>query len=327
MNKFLSVIIPKFKESEQDIFPLLTSIYNQLGVDLEDIEVIICNDAGGSGPVDGNFLNLFQGLEISQIDLDENKGPGGARQAGIDNAKGQYLMFCDADDILHSTGVLGALMQEAGKDVPDILASSWLEEVKDENGIHYLTHKYENTWMHGKLIRRQFLLQNNIRHHPDLRVHEDSYILAIAQALSQRTIYLDIISYVWRFNPNSITRRNGCSYTYDSMPVFIYACSEADRVIEQKKPEIMEEKITQFCIYNYFIYHKPDWQEAGHWQFLKAAEEAFVKFIKPFWHYWKSTSQELKRKIYNAERTKHFGGLIENETLEQWIGKIGIERE
>ena len=62
-------------------------------------------------------------------------------------------------------------MQEAEKTAADILSSEWLEEIKDERGCHYITHQVENTWMHGKLMRRQLLNQKNISLHDKLRVH------------------------------------------------------------------------------------------------------------------------------------------------------------
>ena len=100
MRKLLSVIIPRYKETEKELFPLLASVSTQAGIDFSDVEVIIASDGGGAGALDKNFLGLF-GMEIRQVSLAENKGPGVARQAGLDAARGEYVMFCDADDILH----------------------------------------------------------------------------------------------------------------------------------------------------------------------------------------------------------------------------------
>ena len=182
MRKFLSIIIPRYKETEQDIFPLLSSINNQVGIDFDDIEVIIANDGGGLGELDQTFLGMFN-MDSTQINLEKNCGPGVARQVGLDIAKGEYVMFCDADDIIHNVGVIGAFIHECEVQSPDILSSSWLEEMIMEDGKYtYINHNIENTWMHGKVLRRQFLIQNNIRFHDDLRVNEDSYFLAIAAA-------------------------------------------------------------------------------------------------------------------------------------------------
>lgn len=324
MRKFLSIVIPRYKESEREVFPLLSSISNQVGIDFSELEVIFANDGGGAGPLSADFLGLF-GMEIRQVQLEENGGPGVARQVGLDMAKGDYVMFCDADDTLHNVGVLGALIQEAERGAPDILTSEWLEELKYENGCRYVTHQIENTWMHGKLFRRQFLVQNNIRFHDKLRVHEDSYFLCIAAAQAERMNHMPVVTYVWKFNPGSITRRNNQSYTYESIPTFIEALSLAYGEVEKLRPEQMEDKIVQFTLYNYFCFHQPGWLAKENAAYLDAGEKAFARYIAPFWHYWKRASPEKISEIYNQERAKSFVGGVEEETAWAWLKRIGLE--
>lgn len=322
MSKFLSVIIPRYKETERDVFPLLSSIDGQLGIDFSAIEVIIVNDGGGSGPLDNDFLSLFH-ADIRQISLDTNRGPGAARQAGLDAATGEYVMFCDADDTLHSVGVLGALIKEAEINVPDLLSSEWLEEILTSDGNRrYITHQIEHTWMHGKLLRRQFLQQNNIRFHETLRVHEDSYFLSIAAAFAQRNRHLSVTSYVWRFRPDSITRRNGGIYTFESFPTFIEACSMSHKEVETRCPAIMEYKILQFVLYCYFSLQRSEWRIPEILPFLEASETAFSEQMAPFWHYWENADKHRIAEIYNQERAKSFAGRIETETVEQWVQRM-----
>lgn len=324
MRKFLSIIIPRYKETEKDIFPLLSSINNQVGIDFDDIEVIIANDGGGPGELDQSFMQLFN-MDIRQINLDTNRGPGVARQTGLDIAKGEYVMFCDADDIIHNVGVIGAFIHECESQSPDILSSSWLEEMLMEDGKYtYINHNIENTWMHGKVIRRHFLVQNNVRFHEELRVHEDSYFLAIAASCTNRRNHLPTTTYVWKYQPDSITRRNGASYTYDSIPTFIEACCMAYDEIEKRNPSQMEYNILQFTLYNYFCFHQPGWQMEEHAEYLKAAETAFAKCIKRFWKYWENASPETISKVYNEERNKSFAGGVETETLREWINRLQL---
>lgn len=322
MSKFLSIVIPRYKETEKEIFPLLSSIAGQLGVDFSRVEVIIVNDGGGPGPLDWDFLSLFD-LEIRQISLETNRGPGVARQAGLDIAKGDYVMFCDADDTLHSVGVLGALIQEAEINVPDILTSEWLEEMANPaGGYTYLTHQIENTWMHGKLLRRRFLEQNNVRFHDELRVHEDSYFLCIASALTKNSRHLPITTYVWKHRPDSITRRNNGIYTFDSFPTFIKACCMSHRDIGDRAPEMMEYKIVQFALYVYFSLQRPEWQREEIISFREDSEKTFAEMMTPFWHWWENAEPETIARIYNEERAKNFSGCIEREPLESWAKRM-----
>ena len=324
MRKFLSIIIPRFKESEEEIFPLLSSIQGQLGIELSDIEVIISND-GCERFVNQTFLDMFH-MDIRQVDLEENHGPGVARQAGLEEARGEYVMFCDADDTLHNVGVLGALIQEAEKNVPDILITSWLEEIVDERGYYrYITHENDSTWMHGKLLRRNFLIENNISFHNELRIHEDSYFLCIASSFAKNIRYIPITSYVWKYNPNSITRRNNSIYSYSSMPEFIKACSMAHLYIEKYIPHQMEYKILQFILYNYFYLHQYQWQSSEYIKYLKEAESTFVKYIHPMWHYWRNASLQTITNIYNEERIRSNYNFVEFETIWDWIERLGLQ--
>lgn len=324
MRKFLSIIIPRYKETEKEIFPLLSSINGQVGIDFSDIEVIIATDGKESTKLDQNFLRLFE-FSIRQVNLEKNSGPGVARQTGLDHAHGEYVMFCDADDTIYNVGVLKALMQEAELTATDMLSSSWLEEILDDNDNYiYMEHPQENTWLHGKLFRRQFLIQNNIRFHDTLRIHEDSYFLCIAADLAERNRHMPITSYVWKYQPDSITRRNKGAYTYDSMPEFIRACTLAWKEIGKRKPEHLAGKVIQFVLYNYFTYHLPHWQTKEHETYLKKSEQAFVKAIIPYWHYWKEAPQGVIMNAYNKERQRTFIGSMENETLHEWIDKLGI---
>lgn len=329
MRKFLSIVIPRYRETEKEVFPLLSSINGQLGVDPDDIEIIIANDGGGLGPLDDDFLALFD-IEIRQVNLEENRGPGVARQRGLDVARGDYVMFCDADDTLHSVGVLGALIQEAVTNVPDIITSEWLEEIKNpQTGkLLYLPHQIENTWMHGKFLRRAFLQQNNIRFHDQLRVHEDSYLLSIAAAISSRNRHLAITSYVWKFRDDSITRRNEGIYTYEAFPTFVEACSMSHRELEQRGAANMEWKIIQFILYVYFSMQMKEWHDETHAKYLKESEETFAKWMVPFWHYWNDATPERRAEIYNQERSRSFNGRVERETIDSWamrMIKLGME--
>ena len=326
MRKFLSIVIPRYSETERELFPLLSSINGQIGVDFDDIEVIVSTDGGGQPLLSKGYVDLFYNLQIKQVKLDENRGPGVARQNGLDAALGDYVMFCDADDTLHNVGVLGALIEDAERESPDMLTSSWLEEIENDDGkMLYLTHEQENTWMHGKFLRRRFLQKNNIRFHPDLRVHEDSYFLSVASAYADKMHHSQCLSYVWKWSPNTITRRNNGLYSYDSVETFVIACTESFKIVEQVRKETMPYKVVQFVFYHYFSLHQPDWLDESKKIYRDAVEARLVERIAPFWHYYTEQTPEFISEVYNNERSTRFTNLIENETLYQWFDRLGLE--
>ena len=327
MRKFLSIVIPRYQETEQEIFPLLSSIANQVGIDLDDIEVLITTDGGGADPLDENFLALFQ-FETKQLRLEQNGGCGVARQAAIDLARGEYILCCDADDVLHNVGALGALMQEAETSAPDILTSNFLEEKVGPDGrYYYIMHDGPiGCWMHGKLLRRGFLTQNNIRFHPDIKYHEDSYFLCVATALADRMFHLPVTTYVWKHNPNSITRKDGAIYTYQSVPGYIEAITLAWEALEALRPEQMTDKVLQFVHYIYFTLHLTDWWTTRP-QLLDAAETAFTVRIAPWLHYYFEANPAAVAESYNKERGRVFQGGVETETVAAWLDRLGLNEE
>lgn len=87
-----SVIIPVYNRSEI-IGEAITSV---LGQSVEDFEVIVVDD----GSTDGTAKTVREqyGSEVRLIQQ-ENKGPGAARNRGIDAAQGEYVTFLDSDDL------------------------------------------------------------------------------------------------------------------------------------------------------------------------------------------------------------------------------------
>ena len=326
MRKFLSVVIPRFQETEREIFPLLSSISNQVGIDLDDIEVLITTDGGGGATLDKDFLGLF-GFDVKQLRLEENRGCGVARQAAIDIARGEYILCCDADDVLHNVGVLGALIQEAELNAPDILISDFLEEsVAPDGRYHYISHDgFIGCWMHGKLLRRGFLEQNNIRFHPDLKYHEDSYFLCVAMALAERMRHYPITTYVWKCNPNSITRKDGAVYTYQSMPEYVRAMTMAWEHVEPLRPEQMPKKVVQLVNYCYLMLHSAGW--IGRKELLAAAETAFAEQIAPWLHYYLDSDPGAVGESYTAELGRMQYAVDETEPVSAWLDRLGLNEE
>lgn len=88
MSPLISVIIP-FKNSLDTLPRLLDSI-----PDDEDIEIILVENS--DIPLDRNELNL--GASIKLLNCPSNRYAGGARNIGLDNCHGEWVVFADADD-------------------------------------------------------------------------------------------------------------------------------------------------------------------------------------------------------------------------------------
>ena len=94
MSVKVSVIVPCYNV-EQFLPRCLDSLVNQT---LKDIEIICVNDASPD-----NGIAILRDYEVRYdnvvvIDLKENVRQGGARNRGVDIARGEYIAFVDSDD-------------------------------------------------------------------------------------------------------------------------------------------------------------------------------------------------------------------------------------
>lgn len=101
---FFSIVIPLFNK-ENFIQETLKSVLNQTFLDYEIIVVNDCSiDASQDKIMELNVPNL------KLIQHETNKGLSAARNTGIKNAKGNYIVFLDADD-LWKTNFLSSIQQ------------------------------------------------------------------------------------------------------------------------------------------------------------------------------------------------------------------------
>jgi glycosyltransferase involved in cell wall biosynthesis len=324
-SKKLSIIIPYYTETPKEILPALASINGQVGIDFSKIECILVND-GNHNVFPETFLQLFEKCVPRCLYTEENKGPGMARQAGIDNARGEYVMFCDADDALHNVGVLSAFLETLETQAPDMLGSPWYEELfNTETGEYsYTIHEGDYTWMHGKAFQRAFLQEKNLRFHEKLRVHEDSYFLAIVAAETENIRKSDIISYVWKYRENSITRKNNAIYFLDSLPEHMEAMALGLEEIEARHPEKMSFMTTELIMLYYFMLKKQVWLLPENSGRLHRAEAAFRNRVKKFMKYYSTASPDLAAALYARQRAKWITIERETETLGEWLKRLEL---
>ena len=91
MNIKFSIIIPAYN-AENSIQKSIDSILNQT---YNNYEIIVVND----GSTD-NTINLIEKNSKIKIINQKNLGVSSARNTGIENAKGDFIAFIDADDYI-----------------------------------------------------------------------------------------------------------------------------------------------------------------------------------------------------------------------------------
>lgn len=95
-NKYISCIVP-CHNCQDYISKTVENLINQT---IRPLEIILVNDASTD-----NTLDVLKQMEVKHpnvikvIDLETNKGPSYARNFGVENSKGEYILFLDSDDI------------------------------------------------------------------------------------------------------------------------------------------------------------------------------------------------------------------------------------
>ena len=210
----IDIIIPAYN-AHSTISRTLFSIASQ--VILKNLNVYIVNDASDRDY--SNEINYFKNfMNINELTLNENSGPGVARQFGIDNSNSEYIVFIDSDDVFFNSFSLRILYENINNSDYDIVISSF-DEILDDGS--FITHSNDSIWLHGKIYRRSFLKKNNIKFN-NSRANEDNGFNQLLLLYDSKIKDIDECTYIWMYTPNSITRKNNQEYLFCGLNGYIY---------------------------------------------------------------------------------------------------------
>ncbi len=103
-NDFVSVIIPVYKDA-QGLHDTLTSLQNQT-LEKSRFEIIVANDGD-----DLQVSNVCKKFNIKEVKIIPNKGSYNARNKALEESKGEFFAFTDADVIVPEDWLINGLLQ------------------------------------------------------------------------------------------------------------------------------------------------------------------------------------------------------------------------
>ena len=320
----LQILIPQYKETEEIIRPLLDSIEIQQNIDLEnEVGVIIVND-GTDTHLSREFLDRY----TYRIDyyLHEHGGVSATRNACLDHATADYVMFCDADDMFYNACGLYIVFREFANGGFDSLVSAFIEEsrIPETKEPVYINHDMDSTFVHGKIHRRQFLIDNNIRWNDSLTIHEDSYFNCLCQKLAKDLRYSQTPFYLWRWRDDSVCR-NDFKYilkTYNNMLDSNTALVE--ELLRRKMFDDAKFYSTSMIFDAYFTMNKDEWINQENKEYRAATEKRFKEYYTKFKPLYDTIPMEIKAQIIMGIKNRMYteGLLMESITFEDWIKHI-----
>ena len=127
MNEKVSIIIPAYN-AEKYLCECLDSALNQT---YTNVELIIVNDGSADKTKDilDHYVAQHENIKVIHT---ENGGVSRARNIGLDNADGDYIMFLDSDDLLvpNAIEILMQDLTDSNADVAIGLMSNGTDNVK-----------------------------------------------------------------------------------------------------------------------------------------------------------------------------------------------------
>ena len=245
-----------------------------------NVNVTLVDDCSSNGGYK-KFVDAFAPMiEIQEITLQENGGPAVARQAGLDETDGDFVVFVDADDTLVGSAALRMMLEAITKNNMDVVCGEFIEEMPDGK---FVTHGEQMVWVFAKMYRRSFLDRHLIRFN-ETRANEDTGLNTVIKALTKNVMFIPQVVYQWHYSESTITRKDNAIYTWASghrgyVENMIWAAKEIDRRCINR--EIYREHVVSTLCKLYFMHedvmsHAPE-ETAGSWEWItKFYNECFV---------------------------------------------------
>ncbi|QYR63962.1 glycosyltransferase [Fusobacterium nucleatum] len=210
----VSIVVPVYNV-EKYLEKCLYSIY---ALNLSNKEVILVND--GSTDLSIDILNKFKNKypNETKIITQKNQGLSEARNTGLKNSRGEYILFIDSDDFIDSKET-EIFLNFGIKQKVDILIGNYKEyyndneikyrdfykikETEENEGMFFIENGFINkcfefvVWRN--IYRRKFLLENNLFFKKSL-LHEDNLFTPIAFFYAKKVRCFNKKFYFYRKN-------------------------------------------------------------------------------------------------------------------------------
>ena len=317
----LQFLIPQYKETDEVIRPLLDSIALQQNVPMDEIGAVIVNDGSDVFLTDA-FLASYP-FEIRYY-REPHRGVSATRNACLDHARAEYVMFCDADDMFMNSCGLWIVFREMEKGF-DSLVSVFVEETRGPGGeVEYVNHEMDSTFVHGKIHRRKYLTSKGIRWNDALTIHEDSYFNILCQNLSQDVKLCPTAFYLWKWRDDSVCRHDPkyILKTYRNMIDSNHA------LITEFMRRGMHDKAAFFVAFMvfdaYYTMNKVEWLEQENQRYREDTERHFSGWYKTHKDTWNNIPVNDKMVISNQVRSRSVmeGMRMEAVTIDAWLRHV-----
>ncbi len=187
--------------------------------DSYDIEVLLIDDGStdGSEKICDEYASLYPQVRVMHT---ENRGVSSARNTGIEESTGDWIMFVDADDILEPNA-LSVLDKQANFQQYEITRfgryrfakgkkynSSFNVYGKDAaEHLDLVVRREVTKGVWGAIFARSLFMDHSIRFPTEINIAEDWVVLFKLLCHTRTFNSLDVQLYGYRINPESVTEK------------------------------------------------------------------------------------------------------------------------
>lgn len=245
---YISIIIPAYNAAAF-LDRCIKSIQSQ---SINNIEIIIINN--GSTDKTDQIIDKYKSFDmrIKKIKVESNRGVGRARNLGLQQSCGKYIMFCDSDDAYPFNGI-SRCYEIAEKEHADIVVGNFTQLRDDEEYNIFMPKTqvekeseflafFDTGVIWNKLYRKSFLEKNNLCFKP-YSYGEDTLFLGECYICDPRISFCTDCMYLhYHRSKNFSVKQLTKFYTADALGEYLsvgmklykmpFVCEENDFVKE-----------------------------------------------------------------------------------------------
>lgn len=245
---FLSIIIPHYNIEKHLLERCIDSITGQ-GITTGEYEIIIVDDGSATPP--SWIADTYKGTYIKLIETPHG-GPGAARNRGMEEARGRYIMFVDADDFLIGNGHISQCLEILKNEKPQILRYTYLVTENPDR----LKPKRNSKVITGNTISgAAFMASNNLPGSPCLYLFERELAIKKGVKFPEGCFHEDEeFNTELHFHAQSLISSDAMPYCYCKRKGSTTANSDIN--FERKRTEDMLKVIERITFFRSSFYEK-----------------------------------------------------------------------